>query len=1466
MKKLKLTKGRRALLYILTPLFCAFLCLGAVFSIPLNSNKVYAAASPTAIMSVTNTCFREVTSSSTADYSVRNPSFSYDDIIKKSFKLTNETDSTLTNQSNTANYTLQYVGNSAKPTLNGHFVLTEFTIGYRIPARTEYKVDYNFAISMQRSNSALAQGCSIELFMLGETGAADCGTLSGTTLSFTSYTDSPYVVAKANKTGNVVASDTFSTSVTYSNKTNDVKTITTSLVLRAGNTASPGTTSYWNYAKFTAQSNVTEINDLWVEAPADVSVDYSDTEYTDSNLDLISSIANASWYDPSKMTLSLQDGSAQNAGFYNIDVALINNNVETDDPWKLSNGTFSHATQTIKLTINKLTPIVSFGNASTTDQYTAKGTQDEFPTPTVTYNGKTVAGTINWGSQCPEGSASGTRKDYDYTFTPEDTTNYNPVTSSISLNYFTAKVQSITVSIKDPDLEVFASTDKTTLVDDFFTVMVKYQGIAEEEEVTSYDIIGWKAGDNVPVKVMIGTVISNTVTVPSIGIDKINNLTVIFNQGSNVITPLTTGEELKPMFTNVIAEWNYSSETKSLAANEYEVEFTPVLGTDTSTVTVKYTNSDGTVVSATPIGTITVIKAVYNVADITLSGNKTSVYDGDPHALTTSGTMPAGVTAHITYLKDGDAVASSTAPTDAGTYTVTLTFTQDDTDNYETITKTVTETLTIAQATVTGISFVNDTKPEITGTSYTLEATGVPSWVTVEYFYDGQQFTGATAAGSYLITAKFTIDDEHASNYVAIGDKTATLTISDKPPVEGAENIVVKPTISATYTGSAVDYTAKNVPSGVTVSYEVTKTGDASFSGDIINAGEYTVTVKFVTGADKAPIADKTCVITIAKANYNSVSFGDKTYVYDGNEHTLTITGTLSDGVEETYSVEGEEGTSFTEIGEYEFTVTFDNPDPENYNDMQPLTATLKIVEPSATGITATVASGTYLDVLMTLADLEPHITVTINKTGNNSETTDDFVLTCATLRDGGLFEVGQQTITVTHGDYTTTVTVTVNKAKAALPVYSGTLRYTGNEIKPKATDFEGFDSATMTFVESKLQGGVDRGSSYKAVFALKDTTHYEWATASAAAAYSKKLFAKVATFDGEAADIQLADNEIAVDWNVAKAVVSATKASSGLPVFKSASYKGSWADAVSLRYYTDETCTTEVEAGDLVDGEKYYAKVELVDAANFELDDSLASFLDPFPYTKAAPALSTGDKILNFIKANWLWLLLLLVVLLVIIIIVAICKGAAKKKREREEERRQERMMRYMQTEGMPDYIPMMQSARMAGTTVSPELFAILSGINAKIELLQNNMAGRELPPPSQSAGSGSASPELLTILNGMNAKIDKLQSDMAANELASARDDRLRSEIKSAGNGAQSGVSAAEISQMVNAAVKNALAENKARPAPKDLGSRPLVQPEPKIIREPIDDDRVVDWGGFYNLADEQDLPESNNPNKKK
>ena len=78
-------------------------------------------------------------------------------------------------------------------------------------------------------------------------------------------------------------------------------------------------------------------------------------------------------------------------------------------------------------------------------------------------------------------------------------------------------------------------------------------------------------------------------------------------------------------------------------------------------------------------------------------------------------------------------------------------------------------------------------------------------------------------------------------------------------------------------------------------------------------------------------------IVPPMKQEITNISFKDKTFAYDGKEHSLTIEGTLPAGVNVTY-----ENNNQINVGEYEVTATFIDI-TGNYEVPEPMTATLTI-------------------------------------------------------------------------------------------------------------------------------------------------------------------------------------------------------------------------------------------------------------------------------------------------------------------------------------------------------------------------------------------------------------------------------------------------------------------------------------------------------------------------------------------
>ncbi|MDE6790093.1 MAG: hypothetical protein K2J61_00055, partial [Clostridia bacterium] len=524
---------------------------------------------------------------------------------------------------------------------------------------------------------------------------------------------------------------------------------------------------------------------------------------------------------------------------------------------------------------------------------------------------------------------------------------------------------------------------------------------------------------------------------------------------------------------------------------------------------------------------------------------------------------------------------------------------------------------------------------------------------------------------------------------------------------------------------------------------------------------------------------------------------------------------------------------------------------------------------------------------------------ITVSYTGNEVSAVGTHTVTAKFSHDNENFSA--------IGDMT--AQIIINKAKVALPEYIGTLSYTGDELKPTADDFEGFDSALMAFVESKTVAGLNAGT-YKAVFALKDGDSYEWATATT---LKKSLLAVVVYADA------LADNEAAVEWNIAKATISAVSGADGKPVFKSDGISAAaLAQAIGLKFFADQACTQEIAADKLAYETTYYMQAELLDKTNFELDKSVAEVVGA-PYTTPAKELSTGEKIVNILKAYWLYIVIALVVLIVLILAIVLGTRSAKRKREREERKEEERLAREerkeeerrqreeeRRREEREERMARISQPQMQMPQIMPQMMPQMMGqmMGQQQQMPQSQPAPAAAQPAAVAGGSVSEAQfmqmqaELAALKASQESakEIAALKAELNAKEIATLRNDMTYVK-RGAGTVSDGNVNLPleSLTEIITAAIKNALAgdskpvakatapvttesaapaaaqvppdavmttvtttkidttKKTAQPAQNAQTAAPVRTVVRNVVAPmPVDDGRVFDVGGFYKPAD--------------
>ncbi|TDN82737.1 putative secreted protein (Por secretion system target), partial [Salegentibacter sp. 24] len=287
------------------------------------------------------------------------------------------------------------------------------------------------------------------------------------------------------------------------------------------------------------------------------------------------------------------------------------------------------------------------------------------------------------------------------------------------------------------------------------------------------------------------------------------------------------------------------------------------------------------------------------VAIITAEATQTFTYDG----------TVKNVAATLNHSETVLAYASQQAYKNAGTYDVTIS--AEETDNYLAASKEV--SLVIENAEITGVAFEDDTFT-YDGTPHSLAVIGLPERATMKFDNNGQ-----INAGIYKVTA--IVSQENYNDKVL----TANLVINK------AEALI---TADATQTFT-YDNNVKTVAASLNHSEtELTYTPEQGYT----NVGTYSVTIVSAETENYLSASEEVSLV-IKKAEITGVAFEDDTFIYDGSEHSIYVSG-LPDGAEVSYENNGK-----TNAGNFTVSATINQ---ENYNDLV-LSAQLDIKKASQT-------------------------------------------------------------------------------------------------------------------------------------------------------------------------------------------------------------------------------------------------------------------------------------------------------------------------------------------------------------------------------------------------------------------------------------------------------------------------------------------------------------------------------------
>ncbi len=345
-----------------------------------------------------------------------------------------------------------------------------------------------------------------------------------------------------------------------------------------------------------------------------------------------------------------------------------------------------------------------------------------------------------------------------------------------------------------------------------------------------------------------------------------------------------------------------------------------------------------------------------SATDATYNG---SAYTGASLSDTTAWT-DAGLTAPTIEYSSTSYTKSSTAPTDAGTYSASITV---DTDKTATADFTISPmALTIDSATATNRTYDKDsTAVTISAVTFKNGSTGVTLTKDTDYTVTGAM-TDANAGNGKTVNVTVTLLNGNYS--LATNTTTTTVNIS-----KAAAQTIADVTDSQIYTVNSVSKSvAGNMPDDAgTLTYSAgtaSKTGSVTVSNFNVNATSGAVTATLSGGAAGDTV---TLPVTISSTNYADSTVNVVITLTDKNTQTITasdVTATYGDT---------DKSVSATTDGDGEISYAV-KEGSEDYIDVDTSTGALTIKKAGTAVVIVTAAeTDTY-------AQATKEVTVTINK------------------------------------------------------------------------------------------------------------------------------------------------------------------------------------------------------------------------------------------------------------------------------------------------------------------------------------------------------------------------------------------------------------------------------------------------------------------------------------------------------